>query len=156
MSDPMYPPPPPSMPPPMPPMGGGMAAQQVQAPAMGLIITGALGVVGALLSLVMNVLGTGASALPGMGDMGGEAGARYVQMMSGGLGIVFALLALGIYGFVIWGALQMRQARNWNMSVGAAIGAMLPCSCCCIIGLPVGIWALIVLMKPEVKAGFTG
>jgi hypothetical protein len=35
--------------------------------------------------------------------------------------------------------------------------AMVPClSPCCILGLPLGIWALIVLMKPEVKSSFVG
>jgi hypothetical protein len=156
MSDPMYPPPPPSsMPPPMPPMGGPSAAQQVQGPAIGLLVAGALGVVGALISLLMNILGTGMSAMPGM-DVGGDAAGRYMSMMSGGVGIVAALIGLGIYGFVIWGAMQMKQLRAWNMSMAASIGAMLPCSCCCVIGLPIGIWALIVLLKPEIKSAFTG
>lgn len=39
----------------------------------------------------------------------------------------------------------------------AAILAMIPCvSPCCLLGLPLGIWALIVLLKPEVKAAFQG
>jgi hypothetical protein len=156
MSDPMYPPPPPpSMPPPMPPPGGGNAAQMVQGPSIGLLVTGALGILGALLSLVMNLLGTGMSAMPGM-DMGGDAAGRYMSMMSGGVGIVAALLSLALYGFVIWGALQMKQLRGWNISMAASIAAMLPCSCCCIIGLPIGIWALVVLLKPEVKSAFSG
>ena len=37
----------------------------------------------------------------------------------------------------------------------ATIIAMVPCiSPCCLVGLPIGIWALVVLMKPEVKAAF--
>jgi hypothetical protein len=33
---------------------------------------------------------------------------------------------------------------------------MIPCiSPCCLLGLPIGIWALVVLLKPEVKAAFT-
>ena len=37
----------------------------------------------------------------------------------------------------------------------ASILAMIPClSPCCLIGLPIGIWALVILMKPEVKAAF--
>jgi hypothetical protein len=37
----------------------------------------------------------------------------------------------------------------------AAILAMIPClSSCCIVGLPLGIWALVVLSKPEVKSEF--
>jgi hypothetical protein len=42
------------------------------------------------------------------------------------------------------------------VAVIASVAAMLPCtvSCCCILGLPVGIWSLVVLMKPEVKQAF--
>ena len=152
MSDPMYPPPPPSMPP--PPMGGAMASQQVQGPAMGLLVTAGLALLFTVLGLVMNIAGVGMSGLSGMG--GSAATDQYMSMMSGGVGIVVSLLGLALYGFVLWGALQMKQLRNWNMAMGASIAAMLPCSCCCIIGLPIGIWSLIVLMKPEVKSAFVG
>ncbi len=38
---------------------------------------------------------------------------------------------------------------------GNRAAAMIPCvSPCCLLGLPLGIWALIVLVKPEVKAAF--
>jgi hypothetical protein len=40
--------------------------------------------------------------------------------------------------------------------VVTSIVAMVPClGPCCIVGIPIGIWALVVLMKPEVKAAFT-
>jgi hypothetical protein len=39
--------------------------------------------------------------------------------------------------------------------MAASIIAMIPCvSPCCLLGLPIGIWALVVLMKPEVKSAF--
>jgi hypothetical protein len=152
MSDPMYPPPPPSMPP--PPMGGAMASQQVQGPAMGLMITAGLALLFTVLGLVMNIAGVGMGSLGAMG--GGAATDQYMSMMSGGVGIVVSLLGLALYGFVLWGAMQMKQLRNWNIAMGASIAAMLPCGCCCIIGLPIGIWSLIVLMKPEVKSAFVG
>ena len=153
MSDPMYPPPPPSMPP--PPMGGAMASQQVQGPAMGLMVTAGLALLFTVLGLVMNIAGVGMGSLGGMGG-GSAATDHYISMMSGGVGIVVNLIALGLYGFVLWGAMQMKQLRNWNIAMGASIAAMLPCSCCCIVGLPIGIWSLIVLMKPEVKSAFVG
>ena len=163
MSAPMYPPPPPSPPPPPynpppmggAPMGGPPAAQQVQGPAMGLLITGVIGVVLGALSLLMNLLGMGMSGLEGLG--GGGATDQYMQYMSGGVGIVSGIIALGISGFIIWSSMQMKQLRNWNMSVAASIVAMIPCiGPCCLIGIPIGVWSLIVLMKPEVKSAFVG
>ncbi len=153
MSEPLYSPPPP--PPIAPPPTGAGALQQVQGPAIGLLVTAIIGIVLGLFSLLGNVFGIGMS---GLQNIGGGSGAtdRYMQYMSGGLGIVFAIIGLAISGFIIWAALQMKQLRNWNMAVAASIVAMIPCiGPCCIIGLPIGIWAIIVLMKPEVKAAFT-
>jgi hypothetical protein len=153
MSDPTYPPPPPSMPPPS--MGSGMAAQQVQGPAMGLMITAIIGLVFGLLGLVMNIAGVGMTGLGNMG--GGGAADQYMSYMSGGVGIVSGLIALAVSAFILWASMQMKQLRNWNMSVAASIVAMIPCiGPCCIIGLPIGIWSLVVLMKPEVKSAFVG
>jgi hypothetical protein len=136
-------------------MGGAGAAQQVQGPAIGLLVVGGLAVLGQLISLAANIFGTGMAGLQNMGG-GNPAADRYFQYMSGGLGIVFGIIGLGLYAFLIWAALQMKQLRKWNISVAGSIVAMLPCSCCCIIGLPIGIWSLIVLMKPEVKSAFVG
>ena len=37
----------------------------------------------------------------------------------------------------------------------AAVVALLPCvSPCCLVGLPIGIWALTTMNKPEVKDAF--
>jgi len=38
--------------------------------------------------------------------------------------------------------------------MAGAVVAMLPCQCCCLLGLPAGIWALVVLNKPEVNSQF--
>jgi len=39
--------------------------------------------------------------------------------------------------------------------VAASIIAMIPCvSPCCCLGLPFGIWALVVLARPAVKSAF--
>ena len=162
MTSPMYPPPPPSPPPPPynpPPMGGAPgspgAAQQVQGPAMGLLITGVIGLIFGALGLLMNLLGIGMSGMESLG--GGGATDQYMQYMSGGLGIVSGIIGLAISGFIVWASLQMKQLRNWNMSVAASVVAMIPCiGPCCIIGIPIGIWSLMTLMKPEVMTSFVG
>lgn len=148
MSEP-YTPPPPSAPPPPPAVADPRA--QVQGPAIGLIITAVVGAIWALFSLLSHVLGFG---LAGLDTFGGDSEwAQYA--MGGAFGIVSSVIGLAMSGFVLWAALQMKELRNWVVSVVAAILAMIPCiSPCCIIGLPIGIWALVVLLKPEVKAAF--
>jgi len=45
--------------------------------------------------------------------------------------------------------------RNYEFAFLAAILAMIPCvTPCCFLGLPFGIWAVIVLRKPGVKDAF--
>jgi hypothetical protein len=63
----------------------------------------------------------------------------------------FALLNL----LIIIGAMQMLRMRFWGFAVAASIMAMLDfSSCCCLIGLPVGIWTLVILFSPDVKDAF--
>ena len=129
--------------------GGGNSgpAAQVSLPGMILMILGILYILGNLLMLILNLAGVGLGAAAG-GDQGMQA------MINGTAGIVGAIIGF-IFGFVIaFGGMKMRKLQSYGLSMTAAILAMLPCSCCCIIGLPVGIWALVVLMKPEVKAAY--
>lgn len=150
MSEPMSPPPPPYTPP--PPAGPG-PAQQVQGPAIGLIVTAVIGLLLGVLNLLSTLIGF---SMPygDMGDMG--PGAEYMRYMSGGVGAFFAVVSLLVSGFIIWAALQMKQLQKWTLAVTASVLAMIPCiGPCCLIGIPIGIWALVVLLKPEVKAAFT-
>jgi len=64
-----------------------------------------------------------------------------------------ALLLLGMSTLMIWGAAKMRQGEGYGLAILACILAMVmaPAN---LIGLPVGIWALVVLLRPEVKAAF--
>lgn len=125
-------------------------AGKLQGPAIGLIVTAGIGSVFQLLSLGLNVLGTGIGAL-GAGDATGGM----VNLLSGGLGILINIVGLLVAGFIVYGALQMKNVSKYSLSVAAAVVAMIPClSPCCFIGLPVGIWALVVLLDAQVKQAF--
>jgi hypothetical protein len=127
------------------------AAGRVNAPSIVLMVVAGLAVLGQLVSIVMNVVGASMPfAIPGAS----RDTDRIMNMMSGTLGVVVGLLMLVVYGIVIYGALKMRQLQNWTLALAASILAMLPCSCCCIFGLPAGIWAIVVLSNAEVKAAF--
>lgn len=137
---------PPAAPPPV------NAADQVGMPAMGLMLAGALGLLSQILSLLIH-FGLFALNLPfaGSSSMGG------LSMISGGITVVLAVMGLGVNGFILYGAMQMKSLKSYPMAIGAAIAAVIPCfsSCpCCFVGIAAGIWAIIVLIKPEVKAAF--
>jgi hypothetical protein len=75
-------------------------------------------------------------------------------MLHGANDFILAVIALVLGAANILGGLKMRNLQNYNMAMIGAVAAVLPCGCCCFAGIPVGIWALMVLMKPEVKAAF--
>lgn len=139
------------MPPSAPP--SAPASDQVNMPAMGLMIAGALGLLSQILSLAIH-FGLFALNLPfsgtnGLGGMG--------SMIGSGITVMLAIMGLAVNLFILYGAMQMKGLKNYNLAIGAAIAAVIPCfsSCpCCFVGIGFGIWAIIVLIKPDVKAAF--
>lgn len=52
------------------------------------------------------------------------------------------------------GGIQLARRRTWPVAVVGAIMALVPCTCGFVVGLPIGIWALVVLFNPAVRAAF--
>jgi hypothetical protein len=71
-----------------------------------------------------------------------------------GLGMLGGLLGLPLGLAVVLGAVRMRSLRAYELAVTSSILAMLPLTLGWFIGLPLGIWAFLVLRKPEVKEAF--
>ncbi len=56
---------------------------------------------------------------------------------------------------IIGGAVQMIRFKTWGFALAASILAMLNFGTfCCVLGLPVGIWSLVILLQPDVKQAF--
>lgn len=133
------------------------AAAMVKVPAMIILV---MAVIGGLLTLAM--LGARNPLLDWLLNAGFplDANARNAiqQARDAGLGIADVLQALfgvAINTLVAVGALKMQRLESWGLALTAAILTILPCGgCCCLIGIPIGVWALVVLNKPEVKAAF--
>ena len=129
----------------------GASSDQVNGPAIALIVLGALNIVLAVGRIAMTLAGFGTAALQNSSnDM-----QKSVLAFMGTFGI--ALFAIGIIGglLILFGGIKMRRLQSYGLCMTASIVAMIPCvSVCCIIGLPIGIWSLVVLSKPEVKSLF--
>ena len=123
--------------------------EKVTGPAIGLIVVGVLAIGLGLLGLLTSFLDL--AFLPSYDDYGGMLPAA----VGTAIGLVANVLGMGIGAFQIWAALQMKELRNWTASLIASILAILPCFGCCLVGIPVGIWALVVLVNAEVKEAFT-
>jgi len=130
--------------------GGVSAAEQVRGPAVGLMVTAVVGFLAQAAALVINVFKVSLGAMQRQGTA--EA---WVNMFSGPIGVVGGVLGIAVSAMILYGALKMKKLENHGWAIAASILALAPCiSPCCLIGLPIGIWALVVLAKPEVKAAF--
>jgi serine/threonine protein kinase len=126
-----------------PPPTSGLddARRQAKGPAIGLIVAGALNWV--LFTLVFIVLG-----LKTTGAMAHRTQAAIAVVI-----VLLAFLAMFLSGFVIYAGLKMLRQERWGACLTASILAMIvaPGN---IIGLPIGIWALVVLTRREVRDAF--
>jgi hypothetical protein len=122
--------------------------QRVKAPALGLLISGIIGCgfwgIFASLELVPRQVFAAAA------DPSHPAAAVP--------GLMFLLAALGFLQgvVVVVGALKMRDLEAYGLARLSSVLAMVPLSPAIVLGLPVGIWSLVVLNRPEVRAAFAG
>jgi hypothetical protein len=61
---------------------------------------------------------------------------------------------IAVYGLTLTGGLVMLKLRARGLAITGAILGMLPCGGVFLVGVPVGIWALVVLFNPEVVDAF--
>jgi phage FluMu protein Com len=125
-------------------------AQRVAGPANALIVTAVLGI-------FVHVLSVAADLVPIGLDLQGPAKDIFGPhtMISHTAHVFFGILGLALAVFVLLGASKMKNLQNYGFAMAAAIIALVPCtSPCCLLGLPFGIWALVVLTDSSVKAAF--
>jgi hypothetical protein len=125
-------------------------AQRISAPATALLITGVLGLciqtLGVLYCLAQMTLGFHiANQGPEMAPL----------MVSTGLNLFFGSIGVVVSIVVIVGAMKMKKLENYSLAMVTAVISTIPClSPCCVLGLPFGIWAMVVLNENSVKAAF--
>lgn len=127
---------------------------KVKIPAIGLIVLGVLGALLQLSSIFMGEIDVQQLVDAGLKQEQAETIAKYAARGGPVLSIVGMLISL----FIAWAGLQMTKLRSWMACVIANVMVMIPCftSCCCVLGLPIGIWGLIVLFNADVKRAFVG
>ena len=87
--------------------------------------------------------------------MPNEAWPAWANFASGTFGIAINVIAICLSGLILLGGIKMRKLESYGLAMTASIIALFPCtSPCCLLGLPIGIWAVVVLSKPEVKSAF--
>ena len=90
-----------------------------------------------------------------MQGMNGPQGAEQIGQVIGGLaggtiGIVMDIL-------VLLGAYNLMNLKKYSLAMTGAVIACIPCcGPCFVLGIPFGIWALVLLNNPEIKPHFEG
>jgi hypothetical protein len=137
------------------PLGGlgrsGTPAGRVIAPAIGLIAV-------AMLEIEM-LVGMAVAALLGFAEAGarGPRGMAFDGPLFVGPAVVLGVALLGVVlsVVVIVGAVKMKNLESRSFAMAAAVVVMLPVFMPgFLLGLPLGIWALVVLSDPQVKPLF--
>jgi DNA-directed RNA polymerase subunit RPC12/RpoP len=124
------------------------ASQRVSAPAVCLIVTAVLGLGLHLLGFIWHL------------SMAGPAMHRNVDalpemLFTGPIAIIQSSIGIILSILVLIGAMKMKVLENYGLAMAASIVALIPCiGPCCLLGLPFGIWALVVLSDPVVKSSF--
>ena len=136
-------PPPISRPPPVAPgVAGATAPPMILAPAVGLMIVAGLKLISIPLALMMFMAVPGwLAAILGFGWMFGG--------MVTGIGFVLFRLVPAL--LILYGGYQMFRLRSHSWGIAAGILSILSCS---LLGLGVGIWALIILGRSDVQSWF--
>lgn len=144
-----------AVPPPFATAAGTEPQQKVQGAATAMVALGVICLCLGAFSTLSHLLSWG----PDLGELPAgpefEGLRRFLEMMKGGFGLAIDVMMLGLSAVILAGGLKMLKLRNYGLCVAAAVIALVPClSPCCCLGLPIGIWALVILLKPEVKAAF--
>jgi len=134
----------------------GRAASRVSGPAIALIVVGILSLCEQILGLMGNIFQVAVLPQMGPGGAGGQDLPPGFELFVGALGLVSGIVGLILTAVMLIGAMKMKRLEHYGWSMASAIIAIIPCfaGCCCLLRIPFGIWALVVLSDPGVKAAF--
>jgi hypothetical protein len=154
---------PPGIAPPMGAMSGGSeAAGKVTVPAIGLMVSSSICLIEAIWDLIQ--LPSAAAKMQQLesqfqdNPQAEELMQKIGSFAGGPFGYIQVILQIIIAILILIGAIKMKSLRSYEFAYAAAILSVIPCiNPCCgwILGLIFGIWAMIVLAKPDVKSQFS-
>lgn len=66
----------------------------------------------------------------------------------------WAVLGIALNIAMLLGGLQLKGVSGYGLAMAGTVASLIPIHGCCCFSIPVGVWALIVLLNPTVKAAF--
>ena len=121
------------------------------APAIALIVVATLGLCASAFNIVFAFIAEAPPVDPTLPPWAQDMQKQSVGPVAAVIQSIFLLLNI----VILIGAIQMVRFKMWGYALTVSILAMINIdSCCCVLGLPVGIWSVVVLSQPEVKKAF--
>ena len=104
-----------------------------------------------LVNAVMTLADPGGMAGPGLRAPANEA--ERIAQLAGGIGASVVLVVMNI--LVIVGAYHLQNLKKFPLAMTGAIIACIPCcGPCLVLGIPFGIWALVLLNDSRIRPHF--
>ena len=134
------------------PMAVNPAAVQsmVNGPAIFMIVLAAISIPFGLLGLALNLFASSVGSI--FKDIPPEIAEQLFR--DGAVGLAQNAVSLIANIIILIGAIKMRKCQSYGLAMTASILCILCDWGCCCLGLGAGIWSIVVLSKPEVKAAF--
>jgi len=124
---------------------------KVMAPAIAMLLLAGLGLMMGTLGVIMAMFGDA----PPINPDDPEFMQAFQRGRVGALAVVLQVTLSSLNLVIIAGAIQMLRFKSWGLALTAAIVSMCNVgNCCCLLGIPVGIWALVILLQQDVQRAF--
>jgi len=124
---------------------------KIIAPGIALVVVGFVGFCLSTFNVVFANVAQGIGVDP-------QAPEFLQEMQKGAVGIVPTIVQsifIVVNLFIVLGGVQMIRIATWPLAIAASIVAMINFgSCCCLPGIPVGIWSLVILLQEDVRLLF--
>jgi len=126
-------------------------SERVRLPAISMIIMASLGLAMHLGIVVLYTI----LLIAFLSDAHVGADDRASAAVGFSIVIGYGVIGLGLMILALVGAVKMKNLESYGLAMTSAILMVIPAlSPCCFIGIPFGIWALVVLADAQVRAAF--
>ena len=129
------------------------AVRQLKVAAMFLMVLACCSMLYFIYAILLGA-GVGIGAAGGLQGLG--IGDKLGAMATNSFGAVaMPIISLMASANVFYGALKMFKLENYRWAIASAVIGTIPClSPCLFLGMPFGIWAIVLMMKDDVKYAF--
>ncbi len=120
--------------------------------AIFLYVLGGLSILNHLYSIISAFMGKYTNPFAGANAPPLNESERLVALI---IGVSGGILCVVLDSLVILGAYNLQKLKSYPLAMTGAIIACIPCcGPCVVLGIPFGIWALVLLNNPDIKRHF--